>query len=135
VKGFVLDASAALAFVFPDERDEQAVAVAQRLRNEPAFVPFLWILEMQNAIVTVERRGSIGSDLATALLAAIASLPVRERRVTTDHVILARRQGLSVYDALYLALALETRLPLTTRDRGLAEAAAGLGVELIAPPP
>lgn len=42
---------------------------------------------------------------------------------------LARLCDLSMYDAMYLELALRQELPLATLDRGLAQAASEAGVE------
>jgi predicted nucleic acid-binding protein len=42
---------------------------------------------------------------------------------------LARAHGLSAYDAAYLQLALELRVPLATLDRQLAQVAATLGIK------
>jgi predicted nucleic acid-binding protein len=47
---------------------------------------------------------------------------------------LAREQGLSVYDAAYLDLAMRLGLPLATQGKALREAAARCGVEIFAPP-
>ena len=46
-------------------------------------------------------------------------------------VSLARSQRLSVYDALYLSLAIREGLPLATLDGGLKRAARSAGVKLI----
>jgi predicted nucleic acid-binding protein len=45
---------------------------------------------------------------------------------------LARREGITSYDAAYLDLALREGLPLATRDAALAEAARRVGVSVIA---
>jgi len=44
--------------------------------------------------------------------------------------LIARRHGLSAYDALYLALALELGAILATNDRQLVRAALAEGIEL-----
>ena len=44
---------------------------------------------------------------------------------------LARLYGLTMYDAMYLELALRHRLPLATLDRQLAQAAADAGAETL----
>lgn len=129
---FVLDASATLAFIFPDERDDAAVALAQRMRSTRVLAPPLWQWEVQNAIVAVERRGRITSDIATSLLNDVAELPVHIDASVGGHIELARRLNLSVYDALYLDLAFRKHVPLATRDLPLIAAAKRLGVELMA---
>ena len=44
---------------------------------------------------------------------------------------LARIYNLTMYDAMYLELALRIRLPLATLDRGLSRAASVAGVEVL----
>lgn len=51
-------------------------------------------------------------------------------RETLLHI--ARRHGLSVYDAAYVELALRQQLPLATLDRKLASAAMAEGLEVVA---
>ncbi len=128
---FVLDASAVLAFVFPDEPDDAAIRLAQRLRETTAFAPLIWKWEIQNAIIAVERRGRITPPLATSLLNDVAKLPIRLDASDGGHVDLARRFSLSAYDALYLALAFRKQVPLATRDQHLIEVAGRLGVNIL----
>jgi predicted nucleic acid-binding protein len=44
---------------------------------------------------------------------------------------LARREGLTAYDACYLELAMRRGLPLASTDRALRKAAVELGVSLL----
>lgn len=120
---FVLDASATLAFIFPDERDAAAIRLAEHVRAKEALVPHIWLWEVQNAIITVERRGRLTNDLASELLGAAAELPVVLDASEGAHVELARRFNLSAYDALYLDLAFRRHFPLATRDTRLIAAA------------
>jgi predicted nucleic acid-binding protein len=126
---FVLDASATLAFVFPDERDASAIALARSLRTHRAAAPTIWRLEVENAIVTAERAGRLASERATVLLEDIAALPIDLREPRAGYLAPARRFKLSVYDALYLELAERLRIPLVSRDRALRHAARRLGVQ------
>ncbi len=126
---FVLDASATLAFVFPDERDANAVALARSLRTRHACAPTIWRWEVENAIITAERGGRLTSERATALLEDVAALPVDLREPRAGYLPPARRFKLSVYDALYLELAARLRIPLISRDRALRSAAKRLGLE------
>lgn len=48
-----------------------------------------------------------------------------------DSIQLATRHGLTVYDAMYLQLALDIDAPLATLDRALAAAARAEGIEVI----
>jgi predicted nucleic acid-binding protein len=134
---FVLDASAALAWVF--ERTDPAEALEarsllDRLRTDEAIVPELWHLEVLNALIVGCRRGFISTAKAIDFLNRLDGLPIRthgaspaERR--EQLFSLAREHDLSAYDAAYLDLALRTRSALATFDRRLATARdnAGLG--------
>jgi predicted nucleic acid-binding protein len=127
---FVLDASATLAFMFPEERDEAARAVAEGVRSGGATAPAIWAWEVQNAIVTSERRGRIDAPEAAKILARAAFLPVRLEPGSTfgDEAAFARRYKLTVYNAVYLELAFRLGLPLATRDTALRSAADDLGI-------
>lgn len=128
---FVLDASATLAFIFPDERDANAIALARCLRSRRACAPTIWRWEVENAIVTAERAGRLPSERASALLEDVAALPVDVREPRAGYLAPARRFKLSVYDALYLELAARLRIPLVSRDRALRHAARQLGLEAV----
>lgn len=52
-------------------------------------------------------------------------------RAWSDILPLARQEGLTVYDAAYLDLAMRLALPLLTLDRDLAAAAKRLGVPVL----
>jgi predicted nucleic acid-binding protein len=127
---FVLDASATLAFVFPDERDSTAVALARSLRTQKACAPTIWRWEVENAVVTAERAKRLTAGRATAILEDLAALPVELLRSQSGYIAHARRFRLSVYDALYLELAERMGIPLVTRDAALRRAARSLGVGL-----
>ena len=71
--------------------------------------------------------------MVTAGMAKVRSLPIQTRIPVSDKRILtlAERHGLTAYDAAYLALAGEMRLPLATLDRQLITAATREGVPLL----
>ncbi len=79
--------------------------------------PWLWWIEIRNALVVSERRGRTTADDTAEALTALDPL--------------ARRHGISAYDALYLELALREQRPLTTLDRRLARAAPVSGVDVL----
>jgi predicted nucleic acid-binding protein len=129
---FVLDASATLAFIFPDERDDAAIALAQRLRRDSASAPRIWRWEVQNAIVVAERRGRYAAESIIALLSSVDELPIKLETPEGEFVTtFARRFGISVYDALYLDLAFRKQIPLATRDNKLIAAAGILGTKIL----
>lgn len=127
---FVVDASATLAFMFPEERDDAARTVAAGVCSGDAVAPALWAWEIQNVIVVSERRGHLDGARAAKILADASLLPVRLELGSTfgDEAAFARRYKLTVYDALYLELAFRLGLPLATRDAALRAAADDLGI-------
>ena len=73
-----------------------------------------------------ERRGRLQPARTAELIAEIAKLGIEVDSHTSSQVwkatlILARRYGLSVYDAAYLELAIRESLPLATLDQALAK--------------
>ena len=134
---FVLDASVAGAWLLEDEDDPVANAAMSRLATELALVPPLWHLEVRNTLVAAEWRGRLGAAGVEDGLRRVGELPIRtdtEPDLGTA-LALARRRRLTVYDALYLELALRADAPLATVDPTLASAAVGEGLRLIGPFP
>jgi predicted nucleic acid-binding protein len=90
-------------------------------------------------------RAEVGNALLRGTDLTAGEVPVRLIRMaesgvdTTDRgwyglvhaVQLADRYALTVYDALYLQLAMDIEAPLATRDQALAAAARAEGVEVI----
>ncbi len=138
MRGFVLDASVALRWLL----DNPVPAYAQRIRQrliggDRAVVPALWHLEISNGLAVAERRSLLtAQDIDRALLDIERMVA---HAVDTEAAIVSARQGLatarafrlSAYDAVYLDLAQQQRLPLATLDERLRAAAAQAGVELL----
>jgi predicted nucleic acid-binding protein len=133
---FVVDASAALAWFFADERTPETQALLARLATDHAITPAIWPSEMANAFLMAERRKRVSSADIAQYLSDLAVLPVRsERALGPDDmaavVDLARRHALSAYGASYLDVAMRLKLPLATRDADLASAATALGLKVL----
>jgi predicted nucleic acid-binding protein len=133
---WVLDASAALAWVFersePDEAARARIHL-ERLAKEDAIVPELWHLEIANALVVAQRRAVISTARGHDFLSRLDALPIRTHPATfADRRArlfdLGREHDLSAYDAAYLDLALQSGGALATFDRRLADAAKKAGV-------
>ena len=134
--GFVLDASLALTWCFKDEATPTRLALLQRLGSEHAAVPAIWPLEVANILASAERRKRIDPAGIGEFLALVESLDIRVDGDTADRGLreildLARREGLTSYDAAYLDLAICEGLPLATGDRALAQAAERCGVTVL----
>jgi predicted nucleic acid-binding protein len=134
VKGFVVDASVAIAWLFEDEATPETEAVLDRLFDEDAHAPGLWELEVANVVLSAERRGRISEIASAHIMERLRDLPIR---INSDnprlhHLLeVGRRYGLTSYDAAYLTLALQLQLPLATLDRDLAVAAELAEVALV----
>ena len=131
---FIVDASVAVVWMFDDESHPVAdIALAEIRSNSSGIVTSHWHLEVRNALLMGERRGRIAQGNLGDRLAFLNELPLQtDTEANLDAVFhLARLYNLTMYDAMYLELALRHRLPLATLDRQLAQAAAGAGVETL----
>jgi predicted nucleic acid-binding protein len=129
---FVLDASVVLDWAL-EERRAAAETARRRLTTDMALVPGLWWFEVRNGLVIAERRQRTSADISTSFLRQLAAFPVAIAPLPDETALLtlARRHGLTVYDAAYLELALREGLDLATLDTELADAARAEGVSLI----
>jgi predicted nucleic acid-binding protein len=127
----VLDASAALAWMLRSQATSAATAF---LRDADAWtfeVPAIFSWEVFNVLVTLERRGSLSKTAYDEALAIYGRLDLRTNGAVIDMdnlVALARRTGLSLFDAAYLALALDQEWALASRDEALLAVAAKTGL-------
>jgi predicted nucleic acid-binding protein len=137
---FVLDASVALSWLLEDAGAGQAYAadIFSQLAepNAEAYVPATWALEVANVIAKCEARQVLQVSRSQAFLAAVEAAPIvvdgeTAVRALAETLELARRYGLSSYDASYLELALRSALPLATLDRALQSAAQKASVKLV----
>jgi predicted nucleic acid-binding protein len=131
MSGVVVDASSALSWLFEDERDASSVAALRHVQAEGALAPRLWWWEVANAIILAERRRRIPATEADRMFEEAESLPIRSESDESGfgaELALARRFRLSIYDAVYLELALRTHRQLVTRDAALSAAARELGL-------
>lgn len=138
MSGLVIDSSVALAAVFDDETSDYADSAIVELRESPGLVPSLWLLEVGNALLVAERRGRIDEFGCSMALELLRELPLRVEQDLTnarlDRVVaLARRRGISSYDAAYLEMAIRLSIPLATLDERLRAAARAEGIQLFQP--
>lgn len=132
----ILDSSATLARVFPDERTGAILETFKFVADFGAIVPELWRIEVANALNMGIRRGRIDKSIRDGVLADLGSLPIQIDRETQQHtwgrtLELADLHRLTVYDATYLELALRLSLPLATLDDELRQAAQREGVPVV----
>ena len=137
---FVLDASIALAWAV--DHPEPASAREIRLsflRGQLAIVPSLWILEIANGLVQAERRRKLSfaeveraRDLYESMMSSYIEVQTDSLQFGFREIQeIARRHQLTAYDASYLFLASQHRLPLATLDASLISAANKSGVAVL----
>jgi predicted nucleic acid-binding protein len=133
IPGFVLDSSVALGAFFEDEQDAYSLSVWRSLDTARAVVPELWHLEMGNILSRALTAGRItrqGLDESWSRLEAVG---LESLAIGGDARHWAQRAsdwGLTAYDACYLDLAQQQRLPLATKDKPLAAVARRLGIPI-----
>jgi len=131
----VLDTSATIASLYPDETTPAILSVMDRVAEQGAWVPSLWYLEIANVLQIGIRRNRINLTYRDKALTQLTLLPIEIDPETDFHawhatLYLADRHRLTLYDAAYLELALRRGLPLASLDRDLRAAAAAENVQL-----
>ena len=134
---FVLDCSVTMAWIFHDEATEATDRLRETLLDTRAFVPALWPTETANALLAATRRGRVAPDEWPGIRAHLDALPIEVDQVSASRawsaaLDLANAHALSVYDAMYLELAVRMQMPLATLDRALLGAAQSAGVDGLA---
>ena len=120
----VVDASIALAWALQEREHAHVTAALQRAAEQGGFVPGNFQTEVAHALLQAERKKRLtAADVAEAL-GYILDLPLAVQMPSPYSVVaIAREYGLAGYDAAYLALAIQSQLPLATIDPSLAAAA------------
>ena len=126
----VYDASVVAAWRLRDEVNSAAAAiVAMHLADERGIVPGIFWYEIRNVLVRAERQGRIHAEATDQFIARLTTLVEADTYQNESATFeLARRYGLSFYDAAYLETALRLGGDLATFDRELASAARAEGV-------
>lgn len=133
----MLDSSVAIAWVVESQNTAATSALLDEvISGSEVVVPLLWIFEVANSLVTLSRRRVVAeSQYHRARRDLIALEPMVDQEgvrlaleVTSS---LAREHALSLYDAVYLELAMRRNLPLATRDTALNKAAKRAGVRTL----
>ena len=127
---------------------DASIAIARRLRDRPGtpyadsvieqgglenvVVPDLFWHEVRSVLLIAERQGRIDAGTTEDHLKDLRQLSLQSDSDQEDDRIaaLARRHGLSGYDAAYLETAMRRAAKLATLDRKLARAATSEGVSI-----
>ena len=128
---FVADNSVVIAWFSRSQATPYTDRFYKRLSNDEVVVPSVWPYEFSNALAVLERRKLLSAALADEIIRSAARLVSRVDTPPAPPatlLALARRNGLSAYDAAYLELAQRLRVPLAAKDSPLATAAKNLGL-------
>jgi predicted nucleic acid-binding protein len=131
----VIDASVALAWTIESQSTAVAVSLKQRASAHDFIAPSIFRLETRNALLNAERRKFITSADVGSAMTEIFDLGVQctgepNDAEIDDAMLLARAERLSLYDALYLLLAIAEQAMLASRDASLLTAAKNCGVPI-----
>ena len=128
---YVLDASAGADLLLDTQVGRDLI---ERLEHGAQWwVPEHYFVEVASVLRRAELSGAISPATASSALRSLASAPLRRVQIRPLlHEAWAQRGQLTMYDALYVALAVHLDATLVTRDRRLARSP-GLRVPVIAP--
>ncbi|MCY4100101.1 MAG: type II toxin-antitoxin system VapC family toxin [Rhodobacteraceae bacterium] len=129
-KGVVVDASAVASWLLPDETNP---FVLEKLIETQFHAPWLFWAEIRNILIIAERRGRLIKSLFTETVVILDTISIEFDTIPSSSLVLslAQNHSLSVYDSLYLELALRLQHPLCTLDKKLAQVAKYEGIKLI----
>jgi predicted nucleic acid-binding protein len=115
---FVVDASIAVKWLLPEDHTEAAQRALSRTHE--LLAPDLIWSEVCSALWKQWRRGRLPSDAARVLIQDFRRYPLRiapSEALLSEAWDIAEEFGRSIYDSLYLALAVRRGCPLVTADR------------------
>lgn len=133
-----IDASVVAGWLLADETNSYTESVAAALEQGAIpLAPSLLMWEVTNLLLTCERRGRVAPGTVPSMLAQLSLLPWKWEHPPTllkmdQTAALARKHGLTSYDAAYLLVALEHSCPLATQDKALQQAAKAEKVKVYA---
>ncbi|MDR1636553.1 MAG: type II toxin-antitoxin system VapC family toxin [Treponema sp.] len=134
---YVIDASFFAASILPDEQKEYALQFFSSIgEDDTLYVPHLWWYELGNILKKALVRKRLEYSEALVMVSHLTTLKISTDSeygsVYTGTLLrLARDYDLTVYDAVYLELALRMGAVLGTLDGNLKAAARKHGVEVV----
>ena len=123
---YVVDANVVAKWFVPEPLSDEAVRLLDD-EHELASPDLLWP-EVGNVVWKKSRAGQITPQEASRIVAALDTCPLTafpSRLVLGGALEIAFGTGRSVYDSVYLALAVALECPLATADERLANALVG----------
>ncbi|HEX5325181.1 MAG TPA: type II toxin-antitoxin system VapC family toxin [Acetobacteraceae bacterium] len=115
----MIDASVAVKWVIPEPFADRARTL---LEADGMYAPAHWLAEAVNAVRKRASREQLSADDARECASTLVDAPVTPvplSELLMPAMDLAIRLRISIYDALYVALAAGRQIPLITDDRTL----------------
>ena len=114
----VVDASAAVELMVPDDEARHSAVAARLSSGDAAYAPGHFDMEVMAAIRGIVRRDGRIATAASALLSGFYQLPIRRERLSEAAMqrVWRLRENMTPYDAGYVALAEELGASLITCD-------------------
>lgn len=114
----VVDASAAVELMAPDDEARRSAVAARLSTGDAAYAPSHFDMEVVAAIRGIARRNNRLVDGAAALLRDFYHLPIRRERLSEGAMrrVWNLRGNMTPFDAGYVALAEELGASLVTCD-------------------
>ncbi|MDM8561984.1 type II toxin-antitoxin system VapC family toxin [Candidatus Marithioploca araucensis] len=122
-KIFVVDSSVAIKWYFPEIHKEAAERLLKP--NYHLHVPHLFLLEFINVVCKKRRRGEINAQESDFVINEIQQIPLEwhnDRSVLTKAYEIANNTQRSLYDCLYINLAISLDCEMVTADLKFYEA-------------
>jgi predicted nucleic acid-binding protein len=123
VSALAVDASVAVKWLLPEVHGDAALRTLEH--HHPLLVPDLLFAEVGNVLWKRVRRREATIEEARTAVSTLRALPLSvypSQSLIEPALEIAHRTGRSVYDSLYVALAVWHRHPLVTADRRLYDA-------------
>jgi predicted nucleic acid-binding protein len=120
VNTYIIDSSFILAFLFPDEENEQVSSLFKQYREEKVVLiaPSLLPLEVINGLKSGIKRKRISQKQAIQFLNKFLAMEIDFQDISLEQVLqFSVEKDISVYDATYLCLAKQEKIPLLSLDK------------------
>jgi predicted nucleic acid-binding protein len=128
MKIVVIDTSALIRLYVPDgpvPRNLEKYVTSAWRSETILMVPELALAEVAQVLWKKEAAGYLHQSHVDEIISAVLELPIEiigHYDLLHDALLLARNHSLTVYDSLFLALAVKKKAELVTSDRRLKEA-------------
>lgn len=135
MSAYVLDASVLASWLLPGQSTPKAEALFDHAPILTLIAPRFFVYEAHRLMLKAERSGRFPSADIDDWLAMLWSLPLEVEAEASDGDLervraLARAEGLSFYDALYLDVGLRRNMAVASGDMQLLRAAERRGLPI-----